>query len=115
MTQAGSPDNEWVVWQPLLATHIPYLSYGGGQVRTYRGRRVVSIRYLEGNQEFTVQERLEQEAYLADPSAFWNRPDGDYLSEEPYRPVVRVYDVVPDRTVEMVLAGEDEEALDKHP
>lgn len=67
----------------------------------YRGRTV--IRYLDGNQEFTIQERTEQEAYMEHPSAFWNRPDGDYLSDEPYVPVGRAYEARRDQTMEYAL------------
>lgn len=65
----------------------------------YRGRKI--IRRLEGNQTFSVQERAEQEAYLANPLAFWMRPDGDYLSDTPYQPVERFYDARHHETIEV--------------
>jgi hypothetical protein len=34
----------------------------------------------------------EQSNYLAHPLAFWNRPDGAYLSDEPYVPLHKVVD-----------------------
>jgi hypothetical protein len=45
----------------------------------------------------------EQANYLACPSAFWNRPDGDYLSDEPYVPVLRHYDPYTMQTYERPL------------
>lgn len=34
----------------------------------------------------------EQRNYLDNPLAFWNRPDGDYISDDAYVPVTRVRD-----------------------
>mgnify|MGYP003147951769 CR=1 FL=1 len=69
------------------------------QAPRYRGRKI--IRRLEGDQTFSVQERAEQEAYIANPLAFWMRPDGDYLSDEPYQPVERFYDAGARETIEV--------------
>lgn len=47
----------------------------------------------------------DQRMYLENPLAFWNRPDGDYLSDKPYVPVFRYYDAPCDYTVEVQYAG----------
>lgn len=43
----------------------------------------------------------EQRLYMSNPLAFWLRPDGEYLSEEPYRPRHFYYDVCADLTYEL--------------
>lgn len=49
--------------------------------------------WIEGNQTDPAL-AAEQALYLANPLAFWNRPDGDYLTDAPYQPVNKTYDSV---------------------
>lgn len=72
-------------------------------VATYMGKRVLRQWYEVGDHRLSVQDKLIEDAYCADPSAFWNRPDGDYLNPEPYRPTVRVYDATADMTMFLEL------------
>jgi hypothetical protein len=63
---------------------------------------MVFLSTLEGNQEFTFQQIQEQEQYLQNPLAFWLRPDGDYLTDEPYKPRFRFYDPCIHQTIEFI-------------
>lgn len=65
---------------------------GVGGAHYFCGEPVEVVRVKPGDHRLSVQDLLIEAAYVQDPSAFWNRPDGDYLSEEPYRPTIRHYD-----------------------
>ena len=49
-----------------------------------------------------------QNEYMLHQSAFWNRPDGDYLLDEPYQPLELFYDAATDQTYEVRYENDHE-------
>lgn len=85
---------------------------------TFYGQPVRSKELMHGmTKEDVSRLQLEQDefyrneaVYLKYPSAFWNRPDGDYLTDEPYVPALRIdyyYDARLDCVWKITLEPDD--------
>ena len=71
------------------------------------GRKIIRF-WIEPGNKVDPALLSEERAYAECPSAFWLRPDGDYLSDTPYIPTAQHYDVVTHQTYFMQMEPEHE-------